>query len=106
MATISDQPDIEIVGEIPEEEDIVGAVEESRLDFRTIALEKSRRFPPLCISILQDHPQINVIAIFPNANNFMCYFTYFQVQSYLIEASDGGVLNGLPSKTQPFERVQ
>lgn len=40
MATISDQPDIEIVGEIPEEADIVGAVEESRPDFLIIALDK------------------------------------------------------------------
>jgi hypothetical protein len=95
-----------IVGEIPEEADIVGAVPESRPDFLIIALEKSKRLPPFCISILQDHPQIKVNAISPNANNFMCYFTYFQVQSYSIEASEGGVLNGLHGKTQPFERVQ
>jgi len=106
MATISDQTDIEIVGEIPEEADIVGAVEESRPDFVIIALDKSKRLPPFCISILQDHPEIKVIAISPNTNNFMCYCTALQVQSYPIEASEAGVLNALRGKTQPFERVQ
>ena len=106
MATISDQTDIEIVGEIPEEADIVGAVEESRPDFLIIALDKSKRLPPFCISILQDHPEIKVIAISPNTNNFMCYCTALQVQSYPIEASEAGVLNALRGKTQPFERVQ
>jgi DNA-binding NarL/FixJ family response regulator len=104
MATISDQPDIEIVGEIPEEADIVGAVEESRPDFLIIALDKSKRLPPFCIAILQDHPEIKVIAISPNTNNFMCYCTALQVQSYSIEASEAGVLNALRGKT--FERVQ
>jgi DNA-binding NarL/FixJ family response regulator len=104
MATISDQPDIEIVGEIPEEADIVGAVEESRPDFLIIALDKSKRLPAFCISILQDHPEIKVIAISPNTNNFMCYCTALQVQSYPIEASEAGVLNALRGKT--FERVQ
>jgi DNA-binding NarL/FixJ family response regulator len=106
MATISDQPDIEIVGEIPEEADIVGAVRESQPDFVIIALDKSKRLPAFCISILQDYPQIKIIAISPNANNFMCYCSSLQVQSYPIEASEAGVLNALRGKTQPFERVQ
>jgi DNA-binding NarL/FixJ family response regulator len=106
MATISDQPDIEIVGEIPEEADIVGAVEQSRPDFLIIALDKSKRLPSFCISILQDHPHIKIIAIAPNSNNFMCYCNLLQIQSYPIEASEAGVLNALRGKTQPFERVQ
>ncbi|MGA8677825.1 MAG: hypothetical protein WB621_21640 [Candidatus Acidiferrales bacterium] len=104
MATISDQPDIEIVGEIPEESDILGAVEASLPDFLIIALDKSKRLPPFCMSILQENPQIKVIAISPNTNSFMCYCTSLQIQSYPIEASEAGVLNALRGKT--FERVQ
>jgi DNA-binding NarL/FixJ family response regulator len=106
MATISDQPDIEIVGEVPEESDIVGAVEVSRPDFLIIALDKSKRLPPFCASILQDHPQIKVIAISADNSSFMFYWTSLQVQSNPIEASEAGVLNALRGKTQPFERVQ
>ena len=105
MATISDQPDIEIVGEIPEESDIVGAVKESRPDFLIIALEKSKRLPPFCMSILQEHPEIKVIAVSPSNNNFMFYYTALQIQSYPIEASEAGVLNALRGKIRPFERV-
>ena len=38
MATIGDQPDIEIVGEVEDESDIVEAVERSHPDFLIIAL--------------------------------------------------------------------
>ena len=106
MATISDQPDIEIVGEIPEESDIVEAVEERRPDFLIIALDKPKRLPPFCMAILQDHPKIKVIAISPDTNDFMFYSTSLQIQSYPIEASESGVLNALRGRTQPFERVQ
>jgi hypothetical protein len=42
MATISDQPDIEIVGEIQQEAELEHAVEETHPDFPIVALESLR----------------------------------------------------------------
>jgi chemotaxis response regulator CheB len=41
MATISDQPDIEIVGVVEEEASILGTVEQLRPDYLIIAMDRS-----------------------------------------------------------------
>jgi DNA-binding NarL/FixJ family response regulator len=106
MATISDQPDIEIVGEIQEESGIESAVDSMQPDFLIVALEKSNRLPEFCQSILQHHPQMKVIAIAPDRNNSMYYWASLRIQSNQIEASEEGVLGALRGKTQPMERLQ
>jgi DNA-binding NarL/FixJ family response regulator len=106
MATISDQPDIEIVGEIQEESGIESAVDKMRPDFLIVALEKSNRLPEVCQSILQHHPLMKIIAIAPDRNNSMYYWASLRIQSNQIEASEDGVLGALRGKAQPIERLQ
>jgi DNA-binding NarL/FixJ family response regulator len=106
MATISDQPDIEIVGEIQEESGIESAVDKMQPDFLIVALEKSNRLPEVCQSILQHHPLMKIIAIAPDRNNSMYYWASLRIQSNQIEASEEGVLGALRGKAQPIERLQ
>jgi DNA-binding NarL/FixJ family response regulator len=106
MATISDQPDIEIVGEVAKESEVMAAVEQSRPDFIIIALDKTRRLPAFCEAILQEHPQLKVIAISPDKNNTVFYWASLRIQSNQIEASEAGVLGALRSRQQPAERIQ
>jgi DNA-binding NarL/FixJ family response regulator len=106
MATISDQPDIEIVGEIQEESGIESAVDQTQPDFLIVALEKSNRLPEVCQSILQHHPLMKIIAIAPDRNNSMYYWASLRIQSNQIEASEDGVLGALRGKAQPIERLQ
>lgn len=105
MATISAQPDIEIVGEVEKESEITSAVERSRPDFLIVAMDKAKRLSPVCEAILQEHPQIKVIAISPDRKSLMFYRASLRVESNYIEASEDGVLNALRGKTRP-ERVQ
>lgn len=106
MATISDQPDIEIVGEIQEESEISSAVDNTQPDFLIVALERQDRLPDFCQSILQSHPQIKIIAIAPDRNSTVFYWASLRVQSNQIEASEAGVLSALRGKPQAAERVQ
>lgn len=106
MATISDQPDIEIVGEIERESEIMSAVEQSRPDFLIVALDKSQRLPTFCEAILQEHPQIKVIAISPDRNSTVFYWASLRIESNQIEASEAGVLGALRGKFQSAERIQ
>ena len=52
LATISDQTDIEVMGEINDDSEITGMVEESRLDFVIVALDTSKERPSLCDDLL------------------------------------------------------
>jgi DNA-binding NarL/FixJ family response regulator len=106
MSTISDQPDIEIVGEIEEESEIARAVDRTRPDFLIVALARHDRLPTFCQSILESHPQVKIIAIAPDRNSTVFYWASLRVQSNQIEASESGVLNALRGKTQAAERVQ
>ena len=106
MATISDQPDIEIVGEIQEETDLEHAVEETRPDFLIVALERSNSLPDICKNILRNHPQMRVIAIAADRNSSMFYWTSLSIESNQIEASEAGVLSAIRGKAQTLDKVQ
>lgn len=95
LATISDQPDIEIVGEINDDSEIESAVNSAQPDFLIVALEKSNRLPAECQAVLQNHPRMKVIAISPSSNSSVFYWTSLQVMSSRIEASEEGVLGAL-----------
>jgi DNA-binding NarL/FixJ family response regulator len=106
MATISDQPDIEIVGEVPDESEIELAIERTHPDFLIVALEQSDRLPGICQTTLRSHPEMRVIAIAPDRNSVVFYWASLRIQSNEVEASEEGFLSALRGKKQPIERVQ
>ena len=106
MATISDQPDIEIVGEVPDESEIESAIERTHPDFLIVALERSDRLPGICQTTLRSHPEMRVIAIAPDRDSLMFYSASLQIQSDQLEASEASVLNALRGKSQPLGRPQ
>ena len=100
IATISEQPDIEIVGEVDKDSELVRIVEKTRPDFLIVELEKFNRLPPACRSLLKAYPQMKVIAVSSDRNSSMFYWTALKVQSNEIEASEAGVLGALRGKVQ------
>jgi chemotaxis response regulator CheB len=106
LATIGDQPDIEIVGEIDNEIEMEKAIAITRPDFVIVALDKSNRLTAVCDLALQKNPHIKVIAVAPERNSTMFYWASLEIKSHRIEASEDGVLGALRSALQIGERVQ
>lgn len=106
MATISDQPDIEIVGEVTDESEIEMAIERTHPDFLIIALEQPDRLPGICLTTLRSHPEMRVIAIAADRDRLMFYSASLQIQSDQLEASEASVLSVLRSKSQTLGRPQ
>ena len=106
IATISDQPDIEIVGEIQLETDLEKAVEETRPDVLIVALERTNRLPDVCTAILKSHPRLRVIAIASDRNSSMFYQASLHIESNQIEASEAGVLGAIRGTMQSADRLQ
>lgn len=106
LATVGDQPDIEIVGEIEDEMDIENAIATTRPDFLIVALEKSNRLSVICDLALQNHPQLKVIAIAPDRNSTMFYWASLEIKSHRIETSEDGVLETIRKATETAEKVQ
>jgi len=101
LETVSDQPDIELVGEVREEEEIEKAVNERLPDFLVVALGQSDQLPQICYRILENHPHLKIIAIAADREATIYYWASLKINSTRIETSEEGVLNALRGKTQP-----
>jgi chemotaxis response regulator CheB len=106
MATIFDQPDIEIVGEIEQESEIEESVEQLQPDFLIVALDKLNHLPTACMPAMRKRPKMRVIAVSPDGNNLVFYWASLRIQSNSIEASEAGVLNVLRGKAMNSGELQ
>ena len=98
VETISEQPDIEILAEIQDEDKIVDAVEEKHPDFLIIALDESDRRPPLCDILLRRYPEMKILALAPERNSSIFYWGSFDIHESSVEASAAGILSALRRK--------
>jgi DNA-binding NarL/FixJ family response regulator len=106
LATISDQSDIEVVGEIQQDSELEHAVEETGPDVLIVALERTNRLPEVCTSILRNHPQLRVIAIASDGKSSMFYQASLHIEPNQIEASEAGVLGAIRGKNQSADVLQ
>ena len=98
LATIVDQPDIEIVGEVEDESEIFDSVNKTLPDFVVVALDHPGERPRICDDLLRGHPEVRVIAVAPSRNYVVYYWASLDIHSSSIEASEEGVLNALRNK--------
>jgi chemotaxis response regulator CheB len=95
LATISDQPDVEIVGEVQNENEILTVVEQVQPDFLVVALSASEERPSICDTLLPRYPQMRILALAPERNRGIFYWSTFQIHSGHIESSEEGLLEAL-----------
>ena len=95
LATIADQPDIEVVGEVQNEADILGAVEEEQPDFLIVALDNPLSRPAVCDILLEKFPSMKILAVAPERNSSVFYWASIDIHSFDGEASEEGILNAL-----------
>lgn len=95
LTTFADQPDIEIVGEVTEEAEILQSVKRTLPNFVVIALDHPGLRPRVCDDLLREHPDVRVIAVAPEKNYVVYYWASLDIHSSNIEASEEGVLNAL-----------
>jgi chemotaxis response regulator CheB len=95
LETISDQPDIEVVGEVQNEADILLAVEQNRPDFLIVALDNHRSRPPVCALLLEKFPNMKILALAPERNLTVFYWASIDIHSLDLEASEEGILEVL-----------
>jgi len=100
LATISDQPDIVIAGEVTEERELEKAVEDTRPDFLIVALSSGDKLPNICYSILEKHPHMRIIAIASDRASTLFCWTSLNIHSNRIETSEEGVLRALRGKPE------
>jgi AmiR/NasT family two-component response regulator len=98
IATISDQPDIEIVGEVVNEDDLNDVVEQTMPDVLILSLEEPER--PLGKSgfLLGRYPKMRILALAPEKNRGVYYWARIDIRNKPVESSEAGVLNAIREK--------
>jgi chemotaxis response regulator CheB len=100
LETIIEQPDIEIVAEIQDENEIAHIVEGTHPDFLIITLDESDERPPLCDTLLRIYPEMKILALAPERNRGISYWASSDIHSSEVESSQAGILSALRGKGQ------
>ena len=95
LATIADQPDIEVVGETQNEAEIAELVDMTRPDFLIMALDQAEGRPELCGFLLGQYPRMKVLAVAPQENNSILYSAFVDIRAKHVENSEQGLLDSL-----------
>jgi hypothetical protein len=98
LATISDQPDIEIIGETGNDSEITSKVRECNPDVVIVALDTCNQRPIICDELLETNPQLKILALAPERNSSMFFWSVIDIRSAYIESSEDGILSALRGK--------
>ena len=99
LATIGDQPDIEVVGETEDETEITELVERTRPDYLIIAEEEPGTRPGLSGFLLGRYPHMKILALAAEQNRGIFYWAFVDIRSARVESSEEGILSVLRNKS-------
>src|SRR5258706_13814303 len=77
VSTLTDEPGIEIVGEVADDADVAERVRQVTPDLLVIALDEPSRRRQLCDKLLRDHPEFGLIAVASQENSRGFYWALF-----------------------------
>lgn len=97
LATLADQPGIEIVGEVSDESEILKQVQATLPDLLVIALEEGEQRPSLCDQVLREYPDLRIIAVASRKDRTLYYWASFDIHCADIETSAAGILGAVHS---------
>jgi chemotaxis response regulator CheB len=95
LSTITDQPDIEVVGEVSDESQLTQVVEELLPDALIVTLGDPAKHSALCGFLLGRYPQMKILALAPERNRGLFYWAVINIRSQQLESSETMVLNAL-----------
>jgi chemotaxis response regulator CheB len=92
---ISHHEDIEIVGEVAEENAVLEKVNELRPDFLIMTLHRAEDRPSFCDLLWARFPRLKVLVLREESNDGVLYWAHLSVQASRIETSEKGILDAL-----------
>jgi AmiR/NasT family two-component response regulator len=95
LATIAEQPDIEVVGDVEQAANLTEIVEQVRPDVLIVALEDQERRTGECGFLLGRYPRMRIVALAPERNLGILYWAIVDIRTKAVESSEAGVLSAL-----------
>jgi DNA-binding NarL/FixJ family response regulator len=98
LTTFADQPDIEVVGQVADEANILESVEKTRPHCVVVAQDRPGKRPDICDTLLRLHPEVRILAVAPDQNYSVYYWASLDIHSHDVEASEEGILSAVRRK--------
>ena len=95
IATISDQPDIDIVGEVTKDTELNDMIEQTQPDVLIVALEEPEKPLGKCGFLLGRYPRMRILALAPEKNRGIYYWAMVDIRNKPVESSESGLLNAI-----------
>ena len=95
LATIADQPDIEIVGDVQQIENLTEIVEQVQPDVLIVALDDQDNRKGECGFLLGRYPHMKIVALNPEQNRGILYWAIVDIRTSPVESSEAGILSAL-----------
>jgi len=95
MAVISDQPDIEVVGEVADGNDLTETVEQVQPDVLILGMDEPEKRLGQCGFLLGRYPQMRILALAPEQNVGIFYWAIVDIRTKPLESSEAGILNAV-----------
>lgn len=95
LATIADQPDIEVVGDLEQTANLTEIVEQVQPDVLIVALDDQEKRTGECGFLLGRYPRMRILALAPERNLGTLYWAIVDIRTKPVESSEAGVLSAL-----------
>ena len=95
LAALANQPDIEIVGEVSDETQILKEVRDRHPDFLVIALDETEERPAICVRVFQERPDLRIIAVASREDRTLYLWASCEIHCADIETSTAGILGAV-----------
>lgn len=95
MATISDQPDIDVVGEVADGGDLTEMVEQVQPDVLILSMDEPEKRQGQCGFLLGRYPQMRILALAPEQNLGIFYWAIVDIRTRPLESSEAGILSAV-----------
>lgn len=92
---LSRHADMEIVGELEDELEILPALERTQARCLIIAQDELGRRPSICDAVFDKYPHTKILAVAPGSDDSVFYWVFMEIRLSRIETSEDGVINAL-----------
>lgn len=99
-ATIADQPDIELVGDVGKHEDLPEAVKATRPDVLIVQMDDRNKYSTQCGFLLGRYPEMKILALAPDQNRALLFWAIVDIRSKNLESSEAGILDAIRQRAQ------
>jgi DNA-binding NarL/FixJ family response regulator len=94
-AVLSRHDDLEVVGELEDEREILSAIDRTKAQCLVTAQEEIGKRPAVCDVVFEKYPHMKILAVAPGGDDSVFYWMFMEIRLSRIETSEQGVINAL-----------